>query len=141
MLFKIFDLVSQLKTIKSVFVTTPYNSRVRYLEDYLNKAGNFLSDSELNSESASFYTVDSFRGRERSAVIISMTISNRHDDFGVLTEARRINVATSRAEHLLLLIGDFGALYKSRMMAFLFSAANHGSPGSLMKDASHFLLQ
>ena len=51
-------------------------------------------------------TVDSFQGRECDVVLYSTVRSNTHGNIGFLRDYRRINVALSRAKHLLLIVGD-----------------------------------
>lgn len=51
-------------------------------------------------------TVDAFQGQETDVILYSMVRSNREKDLGFLSDARRLNVALSRARHLLVVVGD-----------------------------------
>ena len=51
-------------------------------------------------------TVDSFQGRECDVVLYSTVRSNPQGNIGFLRDDRRINVALSRARHLLVIVGD-----------------------------------
>lgn len=51
-------------------------------------------------------TVDAFQGREFDVVIYSVTRSNPVGTFGFLKDARRLNVALSRARHSVIVVGD-----------------------------------
>ena len=51
-------------------------------------------------------TVDAFQGRECDIVIYSIVRSNPSGRIGFLHDYRRINVALSRARHLLVIVGD-----------------------------------
>lgn len=51
-------------------------------------------------------TVDSFQGRECDVVLYSTVRSNASGNIGFLRDYRRINVALSRAKHLLVIVGD-----------------------------------
>lgn len=51
-------------------------------------------------------TVDSFQGRECDVVLYSTVRSNTQGNIGFLRDYRRINVALSRAKHLLVIVGD-----------------------------------
>jgi len=56
--------------------------------------------------------VDSFQGREKEIIILSMVRSNTKGEVGFLKELKRLNVAVSRAKRLLLAVGDSTTLKK-----------------------------
>jgi superfamily I DNA and/or RNA helicase len=58
-------------------------------------------------------TVDSFQGGERNKVIYGFTRSNQYGKIGFLKELRRLNVAMTRAQQHLLLVGNFSALVRA----------------------------
>lgn len=51
-------------------------------------------------------TVDGFQGREKEIVILSLVRSNPQKDVGFLSDARRLNVAITRARAKLVVLGD-----------------------------------
>lgn len=53
------------------------------------------------------HTVDSFQGSEADVVLISFVRTERS---GFLRDFRRLNVAVTRAKHLLLLVGNYSQL-------------------------------
>jgi len=55
-------------------------------------------------------TVDSFEGREEDIVVISLVRSNERGRIGFLRVPNRLNVAISRAKHLVACIGDSATL-------------------------------
>jgi hypothetical protein len=55
-------------------------------------------------------TVDSFEGREEDLVVISLVRSNERGRIGFLRVPNRLNVAISRAKHLVACIGDSATL-------------------------------
>ncbi|MFD0314768.1 DEAD/DEAH box helicase [Streptomyces flavalbus] len=55
-------------------------------------------------------TVDSFQGGEREVVLYGFTRSNAQGRVGFLKELRRANVAFTRAQRQLVLVGDLGTL-------------------------------
>ena len=76
-------------------VITPYSSQVTLLRSVLPE--------QMHNHVA---TVDSFQGREREIVIISMVRSNDAGDVGFLADERRMNVAITRAKRQVVIIGD-----------------------------------
>lgn len=58
-------------------------------------------------------TVDSFQGRECDVVLYSTVRSNTQGNIGFLRDYRRINVALSRAKHLLAIVGDDQTMYNA----------------------------
>lgn len=51
-------------------------------------------------------TVDGFQGREKEVIILSLVRSNPRREVGFLSDARRLNVAITRARAKLVAIGD-----------------------------------
>ena len=51
-------------------------------------------------------TVDGYRGREKSVIILSLVRSNPKAEVGFLAESRRINVSVTRARRSCIIIGD-----------------------------------
>lgn len=55
-------------------------------------------------------SVDAFQGREKDFLIMSCVRSNKQNKIGFLSDARRMNVALTRARYGLVLIGDIECL-------------------------------
>jgi len=83
---------------KDIAVISPYSAQVRLLN-------NKMEDKDVEIDS-----VDSFQGREKEAVIISLVRSNTEGEMGFLTDVRRMNVAMTRARRKLVVIGDSATL-------------------------------
>lgn len=81
-----------------IAVIAPYAAQVRLLR-------NLLQVRELEVD-----TVDGFQGREKEAVIITLTRSNPEGEIGFLSDTRRTNVALTRARRWLRVIGDSATL-------------------------------
>lgn len=81
-----------------IAVIAPYAAQVRWLRQ------NAVYD-QLEVD-----TVDGFQGREKEAVVISLVRSNSIGEIGFLADARRMNVALTRAKRKLILVGDSSTL-------------------------------
>jgi ATP-dependent RNA/DNA helicase IGHMBP2 len=81
-----------------IAVIAPYAAQVRWLRE------NAIYDHlEID-------TVDGFQGREKEAVVISLVRSNPIGEIGFLSDARRMNVALTRAKRKLIIVGDSATL-------------------------------
>jgi superfamily I DNA and/or RNA helicase len=87
----------------------PYSAQVARLRERTALAG------------AEVDTVDAFQGREKDAVLLSLTRSNGRGELGFLNDLRRINVALTRARRHLFIVGDSATLgahpYYARLIA------------------------
>jgi ATP-dependent RNA/DNA helicase IGHMBP2 len=77
-----------------IAVIAPYAAQVRWLRQN-------SPDDRVEID-----TVDGFQGREKEAVVISLVRSNATGEIGFLADARRMNVALTRARRKLIVIGD-----------------------------------
>ena len=83
----------------SIGVISPYSAQVALLREFRREAGEPLVALEIS-------TVDGFQGREKEAIIISCVRSNARAEIGFLADARRMNVAVTRARRHCALVGD-----------------------------------
>lgn len=81
-----------------IAVIAPYRAQVLLLRETLPNP-----DVEVD-------TVDSFQGREKEAVLVSLTRSNSEGQLGFLSDLRRMNVAITRARRHLFATGDSATL-------------------------------
>lgn len=58
-------------------------------------------------------SIDAFQGREKDFLVMSCVRSNEQNKIGFLNDARRMNVALTRAKYGLILIGDMECLSRS----------------------------
>lgn len=84
-------------------ITTPYNGQVARLRAA-------LKDTYPELEIAS---VDSYQGREKEAIIVSLVRSNEEGEVGFLSESRRLNVAITRARRHVFIVGDSETLSRN----------------------------
>ncbi|TWT75482.1 ATP-dependent RecD-like DNA helicase [Posidoniimonas polymericola] len=83
---------------EQIAVIAPYAAQVRLLRNRLR-----IDGLEID-------TVDGFQGREKEAVILTFVRSNPMGEIGFLADARRSNVALTRAKRSLRAIGDSATL-------------------------------
>lgn len=90
----------------TIGVIAPYKAQSELLRKYISEKGwdeQLLKRITINS-------VDAFQGQERDIMMISLTRSNPNGEIGFLADERRMNVAMTRARHLLVMIGDSATL-------------------------------
>ena len=83
---------------EDIALIAPYSAQVAYLKKEAITQG--------LSPLVEIDTVDSFQGREKEVILISLTRSNDNGNLGFLLDLRRINVALTRAKRHLFVIGD-----------------------------------
>lgn len=97
-LHKVQELLAVGVAASDIAVIAPYAAQVRWLRQH-------AGERELEID-----TVDGFQGREKEVVVISLVRSNRIGEIGFLGDARRMNVALTRARRKLIVIGDSATL-------------------------------
>jgi predicted RNA-binding protein with RPS1 domain len=95
----------------NIAIIAPYKSQVANIKNYINR-------SSCKFKTIDVSTLDSFQGKEYDIIIFSFTRSSDHNKapivngkskfskVGFLDDARRLNVAFSRAKKKLILIGN-----------------------------------
>lgn len=87
-------------------VISPYKEQVKHIKKCLTID---IPQIVINVE-----TLDSFQGKEFDIIIISFTRSSKSRRVGFLDDARRLNVALSRAKKKLILVGNAKTLCNPR---------------------------
>lgn len=94
--------------VSQVAIIAPYKSQVALIQNEIESSGNHLM---IN---ISVSTLDSFQGMEFDVIIFSFTRSaspnQQNKRVGFLDDARRLNVAFSRAKKKLILVGNKSTL-------------------------------
>lgn len=93
------------KTPLTITVLSPYTKQVTEIRQKL-----IGSKMKIDVE-----TVDSFQGRESDIIIYSSVVANGSHRIGFLDDARRMNVAFTRAKYGLILIGDRSTLMSNKL--------------------------
>jgi len=93
------------KIIEELFDQGTEGVNIGVIAPYRAQA-NYIKDSLEDKEGVEVNTVDSFQGREKDCILISLTRCNDKKQIGFLKEVRRMNVAMTRAKHQLIIIGD-----------------------------------
>ena len=88
------------RDLRSIGVISAYAAQTILLK---NKAIQLLGDDAQKLEVA---TVDGFQGREMDVIILSTVRSNPSGSIGFLSDARRLNVALTRAQEKLFVVGN-----------------------------------
>ncbi|MFT4973956.1 MAG: ATP-dependent RNA/DNA helicase IGHMBP2 [Saprospiraceae bacterium] len=84
----------------SIAIISPYREQVIYMKRAIKE------DPKLVGLPITVNTIDGFQGQEREIVYISLVRSNSSGEIGFLKDARRMNVAMTRARKLLVMVGD-----------------------------------
>lgn len=85
---------------RELAVIAPYSAQAFHLRERVEPLS---PDIEVD-------TVDAFQGREKDAILVSLTRSNSEGHLGFLTDLRRMNVALTRARRHLFVVGDSATL-------------------------------
>jgi superfamily I DNA and/or RNA helicase len=81
---------------RDIGVITPYAGQVRTIRDQMPE----------NLHGVEVRTVDGYQGREKEVIVFSCVRSNKDGNIGFLSDARRLNVALTRAKRGLVVVGD-----------------------------------
>ena len=105
-----------------VLVVSPYGAQVALLRRLLVDAAVTAQRPDQPPHALSAVevaTVDASQGREAEAVIVSLVRSNRRRAVGFLADARRLNVAMTRARRHLALVCDPSTVGSDPLLATL----------------------
>jgi superfamily I DNA and/or RNA helicase len=96
-------------------VIVPYKAQAELIRRRLRRKLTASQDLNLQERVA---TVDSFQGGECSRVVYGFTRSNQNGNVGFLRELRRLNVAMTRTQEQLVMVGDAETLTQAQDRPF-----------------------
>ena len=128
--------VSQFKD--RIGAITPYKAQVRLIKDLVGNWVRSLPNPQPRlTDLLEVNTVDAFQGREKDIIIISCVRSNSSaslkGSLGFLVDARRMNVAITRAKHLLFLVGNSETLSKNEHWRGMIKECGAGREQGMIK--------
>jgi len=92
---------------KDIGIITPYAAQIKQIKKLL----------ESEKIAVETKTVDGFQGQEKEVIIISFVRANKKGEIGFLKDARRLNVAITRARRKLICIGHAQTLKSDPLFA------------------------
>ena len=128
LLHRIFQLCGDIDLTNEIIVASPYQSQVELLRARIR--GSFCNERNGPGRDLNVLvdSIDALQGSERQVAIISLCRSNRQRNIGFLTDAARLNVAVTRAKRLLILVGDFSTMTRSRVLSNIYNSVTNGAP-------------
>jgi ATP-dependent RNA/DNA helicase IGHMBP2 len=84
----------------SIGIISPYAEQVRYIKQEISE------DPDLRAMDIEVNSIDGFQGQEKEVIYISLVRGNNRGEIGFLKDERRLNVALTRAQKKLVIIGD-----------------------------------
>lgn len=93
----------------NIGLIAPYKAQVRRFNELLYDSYEFPTLRSF-SEVLTIDSIDGFQGQERDIICISLVRSNSKSEIGFLADTRRTNVALTRAQRKLVVVGDSATL-------------------------------
>lgn len=93
----------------SIGIISPYAEQVRFIRRSIAGEDN-LKELDVQVDS-----VDGFQGQEKDVIYVSLVRSNDMGQIGFVKDARRLNVALTRAKMKLVIIGDMATLSSEKI--------------------------
>ncbi|UII22879.1 AAA domain-containing protein [Fulvivirga ligni] len=95
--------IGKLDNIQDIGIIAPYKAQTAALVEHFVENKHLPEQIKARTD---INTIDSFQGQERDIIYITLTRSNEKGEIGFLSNARRMNVAMTRARKKLVVIGD-----------------------------------
>ncbi len=107
---EIVEMTSNAHHVQDIGIISPYKAQVETIARYLRHS----DMPEYIKAITTIDTADSFQGREKDIIIISLVRANDKGEIGFLNDTRRMNVAMTRAKRKLVIFGDSATISHSR---------------------------
>lgn len=88
----------------NIGIISPYSEQVRYIRNQIS------DDIDLKTMEIEVNSIDGFQGQEKELIYITLVRSNETSEIGFLKDERRLNVAMTRAQKKLVIVGDSATL-------------------------------
>lgn len=122
-----------LRQKKEIGIIAPYSIQKHKLEQALRD----YTFSNINLE---INTVDAFQGREKHIIIMNLVRNNHFHSIGHIANYARVNVAISRAQELMIIIGNEDFVANNRRKASkLFNVVQHLKRQNSVIESEAFL--
>ncbi|CAI5518735.1 unnamed protein product [Closterium sp. Naga37s-1] len=126
------------KGCEDIGIITPYRAQVNLIRGMLQREAQSWGGegsravgrggvrlAKVDLEDVEVKTVDGFQGREKEVIIVSTVRSNPEGRIGFVADARRLNVAVTRARRGLLVVGSRATLSCDPLWSFWLAHLNH----------------
>lgn len=126
-------------------VVTPYAGQQVLLEKMLHneaslsrqQAAGILGTRSSELGNIDVHTVDGFEGREKKVILFSTVRTNAQGYVGFLADGRRLNVALTRAQSALFLIGNIDTLKRAQLSEAAYSRVESPNLEALRSYAAY----
>lgn len=117
------ELMSSMHHVSDIGIISPYKAQVETIAKHLKHS----DIPEYIKAIVTIDTADSFQGREKDIIIISMVRANDKGEIGFLNDTRRMNVAMTRAKRKLVIFGDSATISHSKFYDHLVNFATENN--------------
>ncbi|CRG96125.1 dna2/nam7 helicase family member, putative [Plasmodium gallinaceum] len=121
-IYKLIERMVKINNINTdyICIITPYSKQMNLLRNIFYD--NFYDDKNYTNiyKNIEISTVDSFQGREKEIVILSLVCSNYFKNIGFLKDYRRLNVAITRAKRHVVVVGNSNTISNDTVLNELY---------------------
>ncbi|MCQ2973628.1 MAG: AAA domain-containing protein [Bacteroidales bacterium] len=114
------ELLGSMYNVNDIGIISPYKAQAELISS-------LIKNSEIPDYTKQIITIDtadSFQGREKDIIFISLVRTNSKGEIGFLKDTRRMNVAMTRAKRKLVIFADSATICHNKFYDNLISFAN-----------------